>query len=888
MKVSACLQSNFAGSVSSNFKTLRNNGTRLKTSNVTMDAIDNANKFSSVLLSFTGATGRNMSQLASISSEYQGTLDSVYKVGGEGNVAGEAAVAMQKHGKMDFRTFVPYYSPDNKVPDDKIGHIKVRKPIWDYQNNKQQTWKIKKFVDGKEVVDEIPAYEFVSEKMDYQLKKGENFVIHEPVQAGKEWQTGYQILEDTGIKGEVKAIGPKLEAAESVPYKVFKIQSTGVNVKGRPTVYVVHTPELATLPKAYGGDAYAGKMFDDYLYSIFSKASVNAIEQMNNDKFGNFNPGNLWLHDRQAFPAIMEISERSSLGNRIWDGVKAHTTLHNPGRDYQGHYVNPIDFFRITGSERDLIELKKNPDDFAFVKQMINKIDLVRGMGDKEKFAPEKILTKEELERLHEIFKPLYGDFRDELGEYNMCKIPVVAIRKNPYNFSTGTVSRTYGKEMKNPHTKEIAYGLTSDFASVPTIDVVNGSTPKSLQLDEIGSFGANNGFTESAKTGFTPLTKEIMTDKDKLFNAKQANKKWVLDTVAEASSDPDKLAKLFFNDEQIKNNSTVLGQLGKYNEGDILLIGWGRADTQKGFPTTIEAFLEYFKNPNIPTETKKHVKALIGAGPWKAEASDWQSIQKFMKEIQELEGGAYKDNVCYLNGRFSNRIVACADYSIITSRYEPCGITPLESYAAGTPVISNNTGGSPDFIKPYVKDTKVTSETGFLTKHAFLVNPDVIGASEGLSKKELDDARILALGKENSECIEQAMDLFTNKPDEYKKMMSNALSSKIDWHENAKFNQGKSALKLYKENVWGIDANNNIIQGKERNFEPLNNLKGTIKSDMPQNIEEISNVVQEPAKTGIFTKIKEFASNNKYLSALVAVVCLAGIIYAVKRGNKG
>ena len=850
----------------------------------------------SVLLSFTSNAGKNLSQTASISSEYQGTLNTVYKVGGEGNVAGEAAVALQEHGKMDFRTFVPYYSPENSYPDGNMGFIKIKRPLYADKAKKERVmWSKPKFENGKPVMngavqatEQIPAYTFESVPIHYKLKEGEQFVIHEPVQEGKEWMTGYQVLKETGISGTVKGISEDLVGAVSIPYKMFAIENTGTQVKGKPFVYVIHTPELAVYPKAYGGAAYAGKMFDDYMYAIFSRASVDAIEQMNTPEFGNFNPGNFWLHDRQAFPAMAEIADRSSANNPYWTGIKAHASYHNPGRDYQGHYVNPIDFFRITGTDKDLAELKKNPADYEFVKEINDKISYVRSLGQ-GKFAPEEILTSEELEKLKQIFDPLYGDFKDEFGEYNLCKIPVVGVRKNPFNFSAGTVSRTYGKEMKNHNTKEIAYGLTSDFASIPTVDIVNGSSAKNLHLDTIGMFGSNNGFTDTVKAGFTPLTEEIIGDTDKLFAAKQANKKWLLDTIGANSKDNETLANLFFSKGQIKSKATVLGSLSSYKDGDVLFIGWGRPDTQKGFPTTLEGFLDYFKNPNVPASTKEHAKVLLGAGPWPEDAADWKVIQKQMQEIQELDGGRYKNNVCYLNGFFSNRIVACADYSNITSRYEPCGITPLESYAGGTPVISNNTGGSPDFIQPIVKGKPVTNETGFLTKNAYLVNPEVIGAKEGITGTELDAARRIALGKENSECIEEAMELFTKRPDDYKKLMMNAVNSKTDWHENIKFNQGKSALELYKEKVWGIDKDNVELAGQKRNSQALNSLKGKIQHKLLSftSSDEIKNAAETVQKNGIFTRIRRVFSTNMnkgFGTLFVGLLGFAAIMYGLKR----
>jgi len=844
------------------------------------------------LLSFTGNSLKNLGQIASIAPEYQGIMDKVYKVGGLGNVAGEAAVAFHDHGDLDIRTFVPYYSPGNST-----GKIKVRTPLFDDFGHRLywdkpvfENDKIVLNADGTPKTVSEPAFTFKSVGIDYRLddKLGEQFVIHQEPPKGKEWNTGYKVLEDIGISGEVQAVTEDLAATKPVSYKVFQVKGTGVDVKGNPPVYIIHTPDLAAFSKAYGGEAYAGKAFDDYFYSIFSKAAVDAIPKLNDKKFGNFNPGNFWLHDRQAFPAMMEIAERSSKGDEYWRGIRTHASFHNPGRAYQGHYQNPIDFYRIVGSNDDAIQLSKNPADLEFAQIMLAKIEAVRKDPNDERFSPEQILTKDELERLNAIFDPLYGQYKDEFGEYNLCKIPVEGVRKNPFNTTAGTVSSYYGKEMKDPNTREIAYGLTSDFASIPTVDIVNGSSAKNLHLDEVGDFGTNNGFTAKVKEGFTPLTADIVADKDKFFAAKQSNKKWLMDTIAANSESQDTLAKLFFDETAIAKGSEVYGSLGEYKDGDVLFIGWGRPDSQKGFPTTLEGFLDFFKNPNISAETKSHTKLLLGAGVWEDNPPDWQTITKQLEELQTLDNGAYKNNVCYLNGFFSNRIVACADFTNITSRYEPCGITPLESYAAGTPVLSNNTGGSPDFIKPIVKGEAITNQTGFLTKHAYLVNPEVVGAKPGLTAIQLDEARRQALGKENAECIQQAMELFTGDPEGYKTVMMNAANSKIDWHENGEFNGGLSALQRYMQQAWHIGADKQELSGETRNISPFVNMKGKIfKNKMSiQSKMDIPSGLKTAKKEGLFENTLNSIKNSgkSFYAALGAVAIVSGVVYVINR----
>lgn len=780
----------------------------------------------STVLSFGMRTDKNVAQIASIAPEYQGILNSVYKKGGLGNVAGEAAVAFADEGKLDVRTFVPYYSGEN----DK-GGVRVLSA---------DTSARSEIANGAKLNDLGDKVKFKTVVPDYKLKENETFIIQQKINPSAPLNKQIAEIEPTSLKGFVKTINEDITTETVSPYHVFKVKGTGVDVKGKPPVYLVHTPEIAKFGAAYNSEgAYCGKLHTDALYTRFTRATADAIPKMNTEEFAHYNPGNFWLHDRQAFPFMMEVDELSSQGDNYWRGIRTHATYHNLGPDYQGHYSSPIDFMQIAGSSKDLEELKKNPADYKFVKKMAQKMTRERNNGS-GKFTPEEILSKEEFERLNQIFKPIFGNFLDENGQYNMCEIPIAGAKLNPYNASVGTVSKHYAHEMKNPNTREVSLGITKDLASIPTIDVVNGSSAVSLGLDKTGKIGCGTGLDMK---GFTPFSPDVVQDKEAFFNLKQSNKEWFINTLSSTlAKSEDEAKEILFSQNDLKNGASILGNISPYKDGDMLFISWGRADSQKGFPTTIEGFLQYLKDDSVPKEQKLHTKFVIGADPWKisdearesgileSTEPDWLMIKDKMKTISELDDGAYKDNICYLNGRFSNRIVACADYTNITSRFEPCGITPLESFAGGTPVISNNTGGSPNFIDALAIDTKeVTTQNGFLTRHAFLSNPETLGVDKNLTGSALDKERIRILGQENAECIKKATTLFTEDKEGYKQMMMNAKNAQIEWHDNLKYNNGMSALECYRNTVWGLTSANKEIEGFERNCGALENLKGNI-----------------------------------------------------------
>jgi len=820
-------------------------------------------------LAFTGGTGKNLNQIVSIAPEYQGLMDEMYKLGGLGNVAGEAAPAFKTHGKADIRTFVPYHAFNNKE-----GNIKVMVPVIE-EDGTRKIWTkdemnetlVKKGLKPN-FKEDMEAFTLKSVPQNYDLQEGEKFVIHLDEVGREPYETHPKILEDTGIKGDVEVINENLEL-EKVHYRMLKVApeinpKTG-EVIPKPDVYVMHLPGTSAFAKSYNSGAntnkkgaYSSGDFEDLQYGVFNRAVVDALPRMNNDQFGNFNPASFWMHDRQAFISLVPITEKSAQNadEGYWNGIRAHATFHNPGRDYQGHYRSPFDFLKIVGT-KETLKLVKQHVDFPFISEMSQKIESAKEelknrsnsaqLSEEElkKYEFENILTPEELERLDQAFEPLFGKYRDEFGEYNLCKLPLVGTKENPENLSGGTVSKYFGKEMKSSETPEITYGLTSAFKDTETIDIVNGSTPGNMRLFEKGGLGAENGLSTKLD-GFNPYPQLVKDEKgivqniDEVYKVKQANKKWFINTVAQATKEGnDALVKLFYNKDQIeKSKMTVLGGLSEFKEGDQLFISWGRSDKQKGFPTTMESFHQFFTDPDVPEELKLRTKVLFSAGPWpedatKPEHKEWKIIQETLEKIQKHEDGKYANNIVYLNGFFSNRIGMFSDWAIITSEFEPCGITPLEAFASGTPVLSNRTGGSPDFITEY-DGTNEEKATGFMTEHAYKAKPEVLGGKAGITGDELETLRRTALGGENALNIKKAMELSTSEPEKYKKMSRNAISLKIDWHENKDFNDGTAAQDRYFGEAWHITADGNgnfsSVAGKERSQEPMTPAVGTKK----------------------------------------------------------
>ena len=222
-----------------------------------------------------------------------------------------------------------------------------------------------------------------------------------------------------------------------------------------------------------------------------------------------------------------------------------------------------------------------------------------------------------------------------------------------------------------------------------------------------------------------------------------------------------------------------------------------------------------FLEDETIPLEIRKRCKFIFGAGgqndAWKPvdgiEPAEWVGIKEEMKKIAEIEAGGtkgiFKGNALYVNGLFPNRIANCADLAILTSRYEPCGITPFESYATGTPVLSIKTGGAPDFVKE--------GKTGFLTKDAFMLSPEKLGIAKDVSAEVLDEARVENSAKQVKEKLVEYLEPLKDGTFEkrQKTFIENCFNEKIEWHNNNAYNDGKSALEIYLKDKCRTQDNN-------------------------------------------------------------------------------
>lgn len=814
-------------------------------------------------ITFTGSD-RNVKQVLSAGSEHAGTGLPEDKQGGLACVTHEEQKSLIAKEGLDVRMFLPCHEYNN--PKGGMKYINIKKVKEAYGGKLPEVIAAKWFVEAEP----WQSVEDLAKALNQDPADLRPVIQSEPNGKGPEALSKFDILKPTSAKGYIERMSDEdIGKLQKVGYQLFEYsdETPGNRDITKSPNYCMYTEELAKTPKPYTYGIHGADGADaEIVNADWARTMLAAEKQMNTEEFGYFHPASIWGHDRTVGFMTSAIVDESARGNSDYNGIIYHHTLHNPGRNYQGVTDNPFKFARMVFSPEDVEAISKHPQ--YEILQSFN----VRGWEN---------LREPEKKFVIAAFDPFIGVFKDAFGTYNVTKIPILAKKLNPNNFSVGTVSPNFDKEMKSPN-MDVAAAIGGDLREIETVSPLNGSTPASLGIDNnVKDFGRGNNTLSEQKSGFTPLIYNG-NNIDEIVANREKNAKWLTRILANAEKEgQDALNHVFFNDLQIEQGRSVLGSLSEFKDGDMLFIGWGRPDEQKGYPYTFEGFLNFLKREDVPKETKLRTKLIVGAGdaPWYKEAKDFKLIQRALQEIQELDGGAYKHNAMYVDGLFPNRLVACATHGIFTSRREMCGITPLEAKTAGVPYIATRTGGMVDYTN---------ESNGWRTKTAPEMNPDFDGLTWEASPDEIDNARIKRISAEVSDCFKEATTEYVDHHEAYVAKAKKNIEEKLDWHNNAEFNGGKSANEMYKNEIWHID------QGWEaRDKSPMRRLVGANLEEVVEQAKGKAKAVEEVATQAVETAVKDNSqiARNKWTRTLigsgVAIAVLGTATYAYLKRTK-
>ncbi len=784
---------------------------------------------------------RYTSQVAEFTPECKGTGLPEMAIGGEGVVGYELGESLNKYEtvrgkKVDDRRFMP---------------------IWNYNNpNGGHKFLLHKGIKTQDLPDTMPASHFMSghigdtkesiaKALGYNVDEIDYVVQSKPNGSN---QSKYCIIEPTGVNGVVKCPSTiHLGEMNEVPYQLMRVSENNpkYNTFGkRGNNYFIYTPEWARTSKPYSYDCFGNTPFEaEIINSNGMRAWAEILEnKMNTEEFGYFKPANVICHDRPASAFMVHIANMSAQGHKEINGIKAHKVEHNPSRDYQGTTYDPFKMISVVGTEKDMETLRSNPH-YSIVEKAFYNGGLDSGA-----------LTDREKQIAKNIIEPFVAPFRDYFGSYNITKMPIIGVKRNPDNMSLGSVSWNYDAEMRSLETPDTAKGLTGDYASIKTIPVANGVTTANMRFNERDvQFGrGNNGLSKPENLkGFTPFEYDG-TNIEEIIKAKEKNAKWFTTLMYEAGEKgQDALNKLMFDEAQIKEGHEVIGYLSPLKKGEMLALGLGRPDTQKGYPISTGSALHFFKRTDIPKEMKQKVKFFFGIGLMDKNHPHYKMIEKDYKEICELDNGAYKHNIAINRGFTPNRLNACSQFGDYTSLYEMFGITPIEAKAAGSPSVLTATGGFRDYTKDGIN--------GFITKDVVMGAPEKFGLTYANSAEELEKARIDRQIPQMSDNIKKMIELYTNDRKGYIEMCKRNIEEKVDWHNNSEYNHGTSANRRYLDTIFESE------KGWDARFkQKMNRLVGEF-GEFKDNLEEmVHKTKSRPAKIILLSVIAMLAIGSE------------------------
>jgi starch synthase len=207
-----------------------------------------------------------------------------------------------------------------------------------------------------------------------------------------------------------------------------------------------------------------------------------------------------------------------------------------------------------------------------------------------------------------------------------------------------------------------------------------------------------------------------------------------------------------FSTEQKEENKKQLLAELGlKYHPDTPLLAIISRLEYQKGIDQAIQALRELDQDFYF-----------IGLG------TGSHQIENLMTDYQNQNYEKARALIKY-DGKLSRQLYAAADFMLMPSLYEPCGITQMIAMRYGAVPIVSNTGGLGDTVIPYLQH----NGTGFLAQRN---NPQNF-----------------------KEQIEKAIQTYHDKS-EWLRIQRNGMSADFSWLNAAKKYQDYYQTMLLKE----------------------------------------------------------------------------------------
>lgn len=193
---------------------------------------------------------------------------------------------------------------------------------------------------------------------------------------------------------------------------------------------------------------------------------------------------------------------------------------------------------------------------------------------------------------------------------------------------------------------------------------------------------------------------------------------------------------------KKVENKLALQREMGLLEDPDVMLVGVvSRLTWQKGFYLLMEKLSEV---------CACHLQLVVlGSGEAAIE-----------EKMAQLEAGNKGKIVFYrgYNESLAHRIYAASDLFLMPSLFEPCGISQLISMRYGTLPLVRETGGLKDTVTPYNEYDKTGNGFSFANYSS----------------------------DEMIQVLYNALDVYYNRPEDWKILVKNALNTDVSWEKSA------------------------------------------------------------------------------------------------------
>ena len=570
-------------------------------------------------------------------------------------------------------------------------------------------------------------------------------------------------IEDTGISTKFRY---GVITSNARLYK-FKTPENGV------TTYLVDCPELAVMEKPYAGKDFITNYRE---YCAFSTAAYELLKKMNNSK-ENFNPKILHTKDWHTVfanlintdPELKSVHELSNANGALLGKVKPIGAMLNifseehiqkllQDREFKKHlYTLVCDNKDILLAGLKTNNLNKDIDnkDFSYkiLKNLLNNYTLI---FDKKK-------NDETYNKLNEAIIKVFPDINwDEHQDFNPT---VITINKGDAWFTT---SGTHFNELLTD----------SRFSSRGMYNMLR------LNLNK-----GNGILNRIDTTSFDPGNPKQIAYTYDMFSYKEGkfkNKSLIFDNFSKDNIKTKNFNPLLINNP---NDAIVAGYLDKKHINKPLIVNISRFDTnQKGSDIALKTIEKLLSENDDMT-------FILGLPQFKN--IEPKLMKKFIKEV--VNKPENKGRIVLIDSFLPvNEYFAGADFSVIPSRSETCGLVGYQSMRMGALPIATPVGSMNDKLITPQQDNK--KAMGFKTPMHFMncSNPSDILANT----------------------IREAVTIYNYEPAQIDRMIKNAMSFDSDW------DIGIKEQKILYDKVIDGKKINNLTMNDLRNIEDKISIK--------------------------------------------------------------